>query len=77
MHRQTYDVLIMHYHHTTVLRPFFRYHLGEPAPEENFCTLWCKGRLSEADTLTVQMGTTPSGLSSAHLHHVDYAPVVI
>jgi len=30
------------YHHTTtstVLRPFFRDHLGEPVPEENFCTL--------------------------------------
>jgi len=29
---------------TTVLRPFFRDHLGEPVPEENFWTLWCKGR---------------------------------
>ena len=32
-------------HHTltTVLRPFFRDHPGEPVPEENFWTLWCKG----------------------------------
>ena len=29
---------------TTVLRPFFRDHPGEPVPEENFWTLWCKGR---------------------------------
>jgi len=39
-------------------------------PEENFWTLWCKGRLTEADTPTIRMGATPSGLvSSAHLHH--------
>jgi len=29
---------------------FFRDHPGEPVPEENFWTLWCKGRLTEADT---------------------------
>ena len=39
---------------------FFQDHPGEPAPEANFWTLWCKGRLTEADT---------SGLTSAHLHH--------
>jgi len=53
---------------TTVLRPFFRDHPGEPVPEQNFWTLWCKGRLTEADTLTIWTGATPSGLSSAHLH---------
>jgi len=40
-------------HHTTittVLRPFFRDHLGEPAPKQNFLTSWYKGRLTEADT---------------------------
>jgi len=36
--------------HTTVLRPFIRDHPGEPVPEENFWTLWCKGRLAEVDT---------------------------
>jgi len=45
-------------HHTTpqwftVLWPFFRNHPGEPMPEENFWTLWCKGRLTEADTQTI------------------------
>jgi len=54
---------------TTVLRPFFRHHRGEPVPEENFWTLWCKGRLTEADTPTIWLGTTPTGLTSAHLHH--------
>jgi len=57
---------------TTVLRPFFRDHLGEPVPEENFWTLWCKGRLTEADTSTIWLGATPSGLTSAHLHHPPF-----
>ena len=57
---------------TTVLQPFFRDHPGEPVPEENFWTLWCQGRLTEADTSTIRMGTTPSGLTSAHLHHPPY-----
>jgi len=54
---------------TTVLRPFFRDHPGELVPEENFWTLYCKGRLTEADTLTIRMDATPSGLTSAHVHH--------
>jgi len=57
------------HHTTTVLRPFFQDHPGQPVPEWNFWTLWCKGRLIEADTLTIWLGTTPSGLTSAHLHH--------
>jgi len=52
--------------------PFFRDHPGEPVPEENFWTLWCKGRLTEADTLTIWLGATPSGLTSAYLHHPPY-----
>jgi len=48
---------------------FFRDHPGEPVPEENFWTLWCKGRLTETETLTIQLGATPSRLTSAHLHH--------
>jgi len=61
---------INHHHHTTtVLRPFFRDHPGEPVPEENFWTIWCKERLTEADTPTIWLGATPSGLTSAHLHH--------
>jgi len=54
---------------TTILRPFFRDHPGELVPEENFWTSRCKGRLTEADTPTIWLGTTPSALSSAHLHH--------
>ena len=58
---------------TTVLRPFFRHHPGEPVPE-NFWTLRCKGKLTETDTPTTRtrMGATPSGLSSAHFHHPPF-----
>jgi len=38
-------------------------------PEENFWTLWSKGRLTEADTLTIWLGATLSELTSAYLHH--------
>jgi len=38
-------------------------------PEENFWTLWCKGRLTEADTPIIRLVATPSGLTCAHLHH--------
>jgi len=62
--------------HTTALWPFFRDHPGEPVPEENFWPLWCKGRLTEADILTIWLGATPSGLTSVHLHHphIFYGP---
>jgi len=63
-------IYLTNHHTTTVLRPFFWHHLGEPVPEENLWTLWCKGRLTEADTLIIWLGATPSGLSSAHLHHL-------
>jgi len=55
-----------HHNHFTAL---FRDHPGEPVPEENFWTLRCKGRLTEAYTVTIRLGVTPSGLTSAHLHH--------
>jgi len=61
--------IINHHHTTTILQPFFRDHPGEPVPEENFWALWGKERLTEADTLTIRLGATPSGLTSAHLHH--------
>ena len=35
-------------------------------------TLWCKERLTEADTPTIRLGATPSRLSSAHLHHPPF-----
>ena len=65
---------------TTILRPFFQDHPGEPVPEENFWTLLCRGRLTKEDTPTIWLGATPSGVSSAHLHHppvIDIQPVEI
>jgi len=35
---------IYHHHTTTVLRPFFWDHPGEPVPEKNFWNLCCNGR---------------------------------
>jgi len=58
---------------TTTPQPFygfFRDHPGEPVPEENFWTLCCKGRLTEANTPTIRLGATLSRLTSAHLHHL-------
>jgi len=66
---------LVNYYTTTFLRPFFRDHPGKPMPEENFWTLWCKGRLTEADTPTMRLDATPSWLTSAHLHHpIFYRP---
>ena len=55
--------------HTTVLWPFYRDHPDEPVTEENFWTSWCKRVLTEADTPSIWLGATPSGLISAYLHH--------
>jgi len=38
---------IHHHHHHNHFMAFFPDHPGEPVPEENFWTLWCKGRLTE------------------------------
>jgi len=58
------------YTHTHIrFTALFRDHPGKLVPEENFWTLMCKGRLTEADTLTIRLGATPSALTSAHLHH--------
>ena len=70
------DRLLQVKHTLSILRPFFRDHPGEPVPEENFWTLWCKGRLTEADTPTIRLCATLSGLTSANLHHppIFYRP---
>jgi len=57
------------YHTTHHNRFMVRDHPGDPVPAENFWILWCKGRLTETDTQTIWLGATPSGLTSAHLHH--------
>jgi len=63
-----------YYHHITHNRftALFPEPPGELVPGENFWTLWCKGRLTEADTLTIRLGATPSELTSAHIHHPPF-----
>jgi len=76
----SYTTTTIPHHTTTILRLFFRDHPGEPEPEENFWTLLCKERLTEADTLTIRLSATPSGLTSDHLHHLPhifYRPVAL
>ena len=41
-------------HHNRFMALFLD-HPGAPVPEEKFWTLWCKGRLIEADTLTIEV----------------------
>jgi len=60
----TITVSISHTH-TTVLCPFFQDHPGEPVTEENFFwTFMVEGKITEADTPTIWLGATPSGLIS-------------
>jgi len=50
--------------HTTVLRPFFWDYPGKLVPKEIFWTFMVQGKITEADTLTIQPGATPSRLIS-------------
>jgi len=67
MPKVCYQQLKNHYHNR--FTALFRDQPGELVPEENFWTLWCNGTLTEADALTIRLGATPSGPTSAHLHH--------
>ena len=58
--------LFCYHNHFTALFPD---HPGDPVPEKNFWTLWCKGRLTETVTPTIRLGATPSGQTNAHLQH--------
>jgi len=49
--------------HTAILRPFFWDYPGELVPEESFFwTFMVQGKITEADTLTIRLDDTPSGL---------------
>ena len=50
--------------HTTILWLFFRDYPGKPVPEEIFWTFMVQRKITETDTLTIRLGTTPSGLNS-------------
>jgi len=58
---------------TTVLRPFFGDHPGEPVPEEKVLDFMVQGKLTEANAATIRLGDTPSGLTSAYLHHPPFS----
>ena len=45
------------------LTAFFRDHPGEPVPEENFWTLWCKGRLTDIHIMYYKTKTESVSLS--------------
>ena len=92
MHHTFYGIATYGLSTTTILRPFSGTTRVEPVPEENFWTLWYKGRLTGADTSTIRLGATPSKLTSAHLHlppiygfnglqkedeHPNYTPVEV
>jgi len=68
LHSRTYHTT------TTILRPFFQDHTDGPVPEDNFWTLWCKGRLTEEDTLTIRLGATPTGPTSTITYLLSYYP---
>jgi len=44
MSHDNYQHITHHHHTTTILRPFFRDHPGEPVPEENFCDFMVQGK---------------------------------
>jgi len=46
------------------LQRFFRDYLGKAVPEENPLDFIVPGEISEADTPTIQLSATPSGLIS-------------
>jgi len=55
----------LQYTHTAILRPFYRDYPGEPVPEEIFFwTFMVQWKITEADTPTIRMDATPSGLIS-------------
>jgi len=58
-----------HDHTTTVYGPYSGTTRVSRCQKRTSGLLWCKGTLTEADTPTIRLGATSSGLTSAHLHH--------
>jgi len=50
--------------YTTVLQPFSLDYPGAPVPEENLVDFVVQWKITEADTLTTQLGATQFGLIS-------------
>ena len=76
MHSTNYDTYV-HYMHTTASEPYHhnRFTALFPGPpgwagaRRELLDFMVQGRLTEADTLTIWLGATSSGLTSAYLHH--------
>jgi len=57
---------------------FFRDYPGQLVPEKSFWTFMVQGKITKADTLTIRLGATPSGLisgtppSSPFLHRMPF-----
>jgi len=60
---------VHHHHHHNRFTALFPGPPGWAGARRELPDLWCKGRLTEADTQTIRLGATPSRLTSAHLHH--------
>ena len=58
-----------HHHHHNRFTALLPGPPGWAGARRKFWTLWCKERLTKADTPTIRLDATPSGLTSAHLHH--------
>jgi len=66
--------LLLHYYiihqlHHNRFTALFPEPPGWAGARRELLDLWCKERLTEADTQTIWLGATPSGLTIAHLHH--------
>jgi len=60
------------HHHTPHHNRFMALFLGTPSwtnKKRELLDFMVQGRLTQADTPIIRLGATPSGLSSAHLHH--------
>jgi len=56
----------------TIPHPFYSPFYGSPgwaSARRELLDFMVQGRLTEADTPTIRLGATPSGLTSAHLYH--------
>jgi len=60
---------LTYYYTTTVLRPFFWDHPGEPMPEEKLLDFMVQGKINRGRHTDHPAGRHSSGLTSAHLHH--------
>ena len=64
----TFTSVINNYHHNH-FTAIFPGPPGWAGARKEFLDFMAQGKITEADTPTIRLGPTPSGLTSAHLHH--------